>query len=225
LQALQQLIAVPKIPLQQSITVVHTSILPDTSTCGLVEHLQTSRSCTTHLQHLQKRVLSNLHMNSMYNMNLQWHTFLLFPFPTIPLHLPQVLSGIYTKFVPSSRHIRMIMKARFPCKSHLPNHHWVFMPSSNPLRPLLHHSAPPESGQHVITCMSTEKGGLYSIEVLSFLIYITFAESFSPESHRYVLPHCCHSITCTELHPDRRWVGRRTKSMLPNEQIIVQCKA
>jgi len=62
------------------------------------------------------------------------------------------------------------------------------------------------------------------IHLLSILSYITSTQSFFLEPQRYVLPHCYYSITCIELHPDKRWVGRRTKSMLPNEQIIMQCK-
>ena len=63
------------------------------------------------------------------------------------------------------------------------------------------------------------------IELLSILNSITFAESFSPESQIYELPHCCRSIICIELHPGGQWVRRWTNSMLTHPQKIVHCKA
>ena len=158
-------------------------------------------------------------------MYLHCHTILLFPFATVPLQLTNVLSGIYTKFVPFSRHIRMSMKAA-PMQKSL-THPYLG------LQAILQstYTSPPPHGlaykkdNIVKTCIQTYKGRLSSIQLLCILIQITFAESISLESHIYVLSYCCHSITCIELHPGRRWVGRRSKSMLPNEQIIVQCKA
>ena len=55
--------------------------------------------------------------------------------------------------------------------------------------------------------------------------YITSAQSLSPQPQRYEVPHCCHTVTSIEVNLGRRWVGWGSKSMLPNEQIIVECKA